>query len=50
MSGQSTAHDSLLWANYAPHERAWDELFDRKRAPHEHCQALVQLLGRLAIG
>ena len=44
------ADDSFLWANYAPHANAWDELFDRDLQPHEHCQALVQWLGQMAVG
>jgi uncharacterized circularly permuted ATP-grasp superfamily protein len=43
------AGDPHLWTDYAPHERAWDELFDRDLQPHDHCQALVQWLGQLAI-
>jgi len=42
--------EPLLWDGYAPHEKAWDELFTRSRSPHEHCQALVQWLGQLAVG
>jgi uncharacterized circularly permuted ATP-grasp superfamily protein len=42
--------DPLLWDGYTPHEQAWDELFTRTRSPHEHCQALVQWLGQLAVG
>jgi uncharacterized circularly permuted ATP-grasp superfamily protein len=40
----------LLWDAYTPHEKAWDELFTRTKSPHEHCQALVQWLGQLAVG
>ena len=39
---------SHLWTNYAPHARAWDELFTRQQRPHEHCEALVDWLGQLA--
>jgi uncharacterized circularly permuted ATP-grasp superfamily protein len=42
--------DPLLWDAYTPHEKAWDELFTRTKSPHEHCQALVQWLGQLAVG
>lgn len=38
----------LLWAEYAPHPTAWDELFGRDTA-HEHCQPLVNWLGQLAV-
>ena len=38
-----------LWANYVPHECAWDELFHRQPQSHEHCAALVQWLGALAL-
>ena len=30
----------VLWAKYAAHPKAWDELFAPGRRPHEHCQAL----------
>jgi uncharacterized circularly permuted ATP-grasp superfamily protein len=36
-----------LFHGYAPHPAAWDELFDRSAAPHPHCAALVERLGRL---
>jgi uncharacterized circularly permuted ATP-grasp superfamily protein len=64
MSVQSTARKSAdqrvgqtlsqkdgayLWTEYAPHIIAWDELFDRRLLPHEHCQALVHWLGQLAV-
>ena len=42
--------DRHLWSDYAPHARAWDELFDRKGQPHEHCRALVQWLGQMDVG
>src|SRR4051794_7715340 len=40
--------DRLLWQNYTPHVRAWDELFDRTGLPHEHCSGLADWLGQLA--
>jgi uncharacterized circularly permuted ATP-grasp superfamily protein len=40
---------AYLWTEYVPHVIAWDELFDRNLLPHEHCQALVQWLGQLAV-
>ncbi len=49
MSAQPTASDRFLWADYAPHVKAWDELFDRAKQPHPHCKALVQWLGQLAV-
>jgi uncharacterized circularly permuted ATP-grasp superfamily protein len=36
-----------LFDGYAPHPTAWDELFGRTGAPHPHCAALVERLGRL---
>jgi uncharacterized circularly permuted ATP-grasp superfamily protein len=47
--GRAKAEDSLLWADYVPHAQAWDELFTRSLSAHEHCQALVQWLGELAV-
>ena len=41
--------DPYLWTDYAPHAKAWDELFDRNIQPHKHCEALVQWLGKLAL-
>jgi uncharacterized circularly permuted ATP-grasp superfamily protein len=41
------ATKSPLFAAYKPHAQAWDELFTRPGAPHDHCAALVQSLGRL---
>jgi len=38
-----------LWANYTPHASAWDELFGQGLQSHQHCQALVQSLGQLAL-
>ena len=38
-----------LWADYVPHPHAWDELFDRQSMPHDHCSALMQWLGQLAV-
>jgi uncharacterized circularly permuted ATP-grasp superfamily protein len=38
-----------LWTDYVAHPRAWDELFDRHGQPHEHCDALMQWLGQLAV-
>jgi uncharacterized circularly permuted ATP-grasp superfamily protein len=54
MSVQATAHspveqDSLLWTDYAPPAKAWDELFNRDIQPHDHCQALVNWLGQLGV-
>ena len=43
------AHDPLLWDGYTPHEKAWDELFAGAKSAHEHCQALVNWLGQLAV-
>lgn len=37
-----------LFANYQPHAKAWDELFQEKDAAHGHAQSLVQRLGTLA--
>ena len=39
----------FLWDNFRPHPQAWDELFDHTCQPHEHCQALAQWLGQLAL-
>jgi uncharacterized circularly permuted ATP-grasp superfamily protein len=36
-----------LFDSYSAHPTAWDELFDRAGAPHAHCAALVDRLGRL---
>lgn len=55
MSAPSTARkrppsdDSPLWANYAPHPQAWDELFSCPGSPHKHCGALVDRLGQLGM-
>src|SRR5205814_5959987 len=38
-----------LWAGYTPHAQAWDELFDRRFQAHEHCHALAQWLGQMAL-
>ncbi len=38
-----------LFDEYAAHTTAWDELFDRTGAPHAHCGALVDRLGRFHI-
>lgn len=35
-----------LFDGYTTHPTAWDELFDRTCAPHTHCSALVERLGR----
>src|SRR5262249_53947075 len=35
-----------LFDGYTAHPTAWDELFDRTTAPHAHCAALVERLGR----
>ncbi len=47
-AAEPVASDPMLWDGYAPHEKAWDELFADTKSPHEHCQALVQWLGQLA--
>lgn len=39
----------LLWADYAPHPSAWDELFAGAAGAHEHCQPLVNWLAQLAV-
>lgn len=36
-----------LFDAYSAHPTAWDELFDRGGAPHAHCAALVDRLGKL---
>jgi uncharacterized circularly permuted ATP-grasp superfamily protein len=46
---RSEAGDQALWAKYAPHPKAWDELFDRNGQPHMHCHALVQWLGQMDV-
>jgi uncharacterized circularly permuted ATP-grasp superfamily protein len=46
---RAKSDDSLLWANYVPHAKAWDELFTGDLSAHEHCQALVHWLGQLAV-
>ncbi|HEX3147362.1 MAG TPA: circularly permuted type 2 ATP-grasp protein [Gemmataceae bacterium] len=38
-----------IFAGYRAHHSAWDELFDRTAAPHKHCAALVDRLGKLGI-
>jgi uncharacterized circularly permuted ATP-grasp superfamily protein len=38
-----------LWTNYVPHDTAWDELFDRRFYPHEHCHALAHWLGQMML-
>jgi uncharacterized circularly permuted ATP-grasp superfamily protein len=45
-NGTSSAK-SRLFDYYAAHPTAWDELFDGTGAPHNHCAALVERLGRL---
>ena len=42
--------DQHLWAKYAPHTKAFDELFDRNGKAHEHCHALVHWLGQMDLG
>jgi uncharacterized circularly permuted ATP-grasp superfamily protein len=39
----------LLFDGYELHPSAWDELFDRKGGPHDHCCGLVERLGRLHV-
>jgi uncharacterized circularly permuted ATP-grasp superfamily protein len=45
-NGMATTH---LWTNYTPHPTAWDELFGSGAQSHDHCHALVQTLGQLAL-
>jgi uncharacterized circularly permuted ATP-grasp superfamily protein len=42
--------DFPLFAKYAPHGTAWDELFDPNGRPHGHCRPLVDSLGQLLAG
>ena len=45
LNGAPTAKPRLF-DGYAAHSTAWDELFDRTSAPHGHCAALVERLGK----
>ena len=47
LQGEGEQH---LWAKYAPHTKAWDELFNRNGRAHEHCHALVNWLGQMDLG
>ena len=42
--------DSLLWDGYAPHDKAWDELFCRRSHAASPLPAARQWLGQLAVG
>jgi uncharacterized circularly permuted ATP-grasp superfamily protein len=43
----SSVQDVPLFARYARHDTAWDELFDGTGRPHGHCRPLVDSLGQL---
>ncbi len=45
----SSAGEPFLWTDYPLHAAAFDELFDRGMQPHDHCEALVNWLGQLAV-
>ncbi len=44
---QSQSQQVPLFAYYARHLTAWDELFATASQPHPHCRPLVECLGRL---
>jgi uncharacterized circularly permuted ATP-grasp superfamily protein len=47
MSGPEA--EPLLFQDYAPDAKAWDELFAAPGRAHEYCQVLLDRLGRLSV-
>ncbi|MGO9600922.1 MAG: circularly permuted type 2 ATP-grasp protein [Isosphaeraceae bacterium] len=41
--------ESLLFQDYRPHSKAWDELFAEPDRGHDYCQVLLDWLGRLNV-
>ena len=41
--------ESLLFQDYTPHSKAWDELFAEPGHGHDYCQVLLDRLGRLNV-
>jgi len=47
MSSEKKAGPLPLFSGYAPHETAWDELFEKSGQPHSHCRSILESLGVL---
>lgn len=50
LQSQTQGQSQPLFASYARHSSAWDELFDSAGQPHPHCRPLVDCLGQLQSG